>query len=330
VNGDDLLHAYLTASADEAPAALARLCSEVLLPRCRLVVRARLWRHREEVEDVTHDVVTRLIRSIQQMRGGDDVSRVRCVTDWAAGAATKACSAFLRKEHPLRTHFANTLRYRLSTSIVFRMWRGPHARLVCGWRRCRSVQPLSDRVFHEVLALPRVAARLVSIDAENGASLWKPLAVLFACANGPVHFSSLVAELSGRAREGTGAALSIEDVVEPAGGDRADESAIRQELLRALWRSVMTLSRDERLALLLNLRGTEGLAAWWDHDVVPLGDVAAAAEVSPERVHDLPFSDFEIADRLGLEEPDPVRRRQRVINLRRSARRRLASHFDAR
>jgi hypothetical protein len=327
MTGDERLREYLTAADERSDATLAVLYSEVLLPRCRLVVRARLARHIDDVDDVTHEVVLRLIRRLQEMRAVGDVDGVRSVTEWAAGAATKACSAFLRKEHPLRTHLANVLRYRLGKSFAFSIWKGMNGRLLCGWRRCRHAEPISHAALEDVLRLPRVVTRLALLDADDSRSLVSSLRPLFACAEGPVYFSDLVSELT-RSTFGDGSRLiPIGDVQELAGGQRADAVAIRGELLRAMWEAVSALPRDERLSLLLNLRGHEGLSAWWDDDVVSVAAVTAAAGISVQEIGRLPLSDAEIADRLDLADLDPARRRQKVINLRRSARRRLGQRF---
>jgi DNA-directed RNA polymerase specialized sigma24 family protein len=328
--GDDLFHAYLRANAEDSEQALAQLCTEVLFPECRIVVRARLWRHREDVEDVTQDVVLRLVRRLRQIRVDADHSPIRDVAEWAMGAASKACSDFLRKEHPLRTHLANALRYRFSKSTAFRLWKGPNGRTVCGWHRCRGAPPLTEPAFQQLLALPRVAVRLAAVEPEYSVRLWRALASVFACADGPIYFQSLVSELISRSVIGDGRTSRMEDIPEPASHAHADDIAARKELLGALWQAVMTLPRDERLSLLLNLRGTEGLAAWWQHDVMPLSTVADAVELSPEKLPRLPLGDLEIADVLGLDEANEVKRRQRVINLRRSAKRRLANYFDFR
>jgi DNA-directed RNA polymerase specialized sigma24 family protein len=87
--------------------ALTQLCKAVLLPRCRLIVGARLSRHRDYVDDVVQDVIVRLVQRLQQIRAAREPASVQDAKAWVAGAALRACSDFLRKQHPLRTHLAH-------------------------------------------------------------------------------------------------------------------------------------------------------------------------------------------------------------------------------
>ena len=307
---------------------LAEFCTEVLLPMCRLVVRARLWRYREYEEDITQEVVMGLVRRLGQIRLAADHSSIRGTAEWAMRAASNACSGFLRKEHPLRTHLANALRYRFSKSAAFPMWKAPNSRMVCGWHRCRAAPPLMESAFQQVLASPPVAERLAMIQPEYDVRLWKALASIFALANGPIYFQSLVSGLISRTATGDGRMAGMDEIAEPENHDRADDVIILRELLKVLWEEVITLPRDQQLSLLLNLRGTEGLAAWWQHGVVEKSKVAEHLEVSVEMLDRLPLSDLEIADLLGLDAADDVKRRQGVINRRRDAKRNLAKFSD--
>jgi DNA-directed RNA polymerase specialized sigma24 family protein len=325
--GDDLLRSYLCAGDEDAERTLTQLCVEVLLPSCRLIVRARLWRHRDDVEDVIQEVVTRLVARVRAVRASGDHSSIRGVGEWAMGAASRACSDFLRKEHPLRTHLSNALRYRFSKSVPFPVWKGPNGRSVCGWHRCRHLPPLTDRAFLDVIALPQVAERLANIEPGKSETLWRALTSIFACAEGPIYFHALVSELVGRTIGGDGRRAALDDVASTASDDTTDDVLVRKEAMRSLWQAVMRLPRDERLSLLLNLRGPEGLAAWWLYDVVPAAAVAAAVELSLDELEQLPFNDLEIADRLGLPGTNETKRRQQIINLRRSAKRKLGTYF---
>jgi hypothetical protein len=93
--------------------------------------------------------------------------------------------------------------------------------------------------------------------------------------------------------------------------------------LELLWREVLGQTVRHRNALLLSARGPSGAAVWLvvDLGVASFREVAGALETSPEELAELwnrlPLDDREIAARLGLD-------RQQVINLRCTARERLA------
>lgn len=326
---DERLEAYLLASDDHSEEALTLCCSEVLLPICQRVVRSRLWRHDEDVQDVVHDVLVRLIRRLREVRTSGDASSLRDATLWAMGAASKACSDFLRKEHPVRTHLAISLRYRFQKSVAFPLWKASNGRMVSGWHRCRAVAPLSEPAFQKILALPRVSARLAGIEPVYSVKLWRALARLFACANGPIYFQSLISALLPPSVTSERCRSDIAGVTESASEMRADDLVLQRSLLGTLWEAIMTMPSEERRALLLNLRGPEGLAVWWQLDVVSRGRVAEALGLPIQELDGLPLSDLEIAAFLKLDEPNEVKRRQYVINLRRAAKRRLSEYLNA-
>jgi hypothetical protein len=191
------------------------------------------------------------------------------------------------------------------------------------------VSPLTELEFQQVLELPRVAVCLVGVEPEYSVKLWRALARVFACANGPIYFQRLVSELLNRSGTGDGRQCGIEGIAEPASDVRADEVTIQRALLEKLWQAIMTLSSEERCALLLNLRGAEGVAVWWQHNIVSQARIAEAVGLPPEELERLPLADLEIADILRLEESNEVKRRQRVINLRRTAKRRVSEYLTA-
>jgi hypothetical protein len=94
--------------------------------------------------------------------------------------------------------------------------------------------------------------------------------------------------------------------------------------LERLWQELRELPRAQRVALLLNLREADGggcLALFPATGVATLRQIADALELSAERFAELwpqlPLDDATIAGLLKL-------KRQQVINLRKSARERLA------
>jgi len=92
----------------------------------------------------------------------------------------------------------------------------------------------------------------------------------------------------------------------------------------AVWREMELLPREQRLAVLLHLRDPHGRTAlpfFPIAGVATLQQIARALGIDDRALadlwRDLPMPDDQIAERLGVP-------RQRVINLRSSARKRLA------
>jgi hypothetical protein len=103
-----------------------------------------------------------------------------------------------------------------------------------------------------------------------------------------------------------------------------------REALRRIWDEIVSLPQNQRTALLLNLRDPEGGAMVHvlpSTGVVSMAELAEALAIDGETLNrmwnDLPLEDLAIAARLGLT-------RQQVINLRKSARARLARRTKVR
>jgi hypothetical protein len=94
--------------------------------------------------------------------------------------------------------------------------------------------------------------------------------------------------------------------------------------LRELWNEILLLRPAQRAALLLSMRdesGNPALVSLTELGVTNPTEIAATLSISPEQLStlwdQLPFDDLTIGMHLGLN-------RQRVINLRKSARERLS------
>jgi RNA polymerase sigma factor (sigma-70 family) len=105
-----------------------------------------------------------------------------------------------------------------------------------------------------------------------------------------------------------------------------DDPALQYEQtanVAATWREILDLPQEQRVAVLLNLRDTDGTSALRLlvlTGIATLQELADAMGLAPSDLQDmwrsLPMPDAEIAARLGTS-------RQRVINLRQAARKRL-------
>ena len=115
------------------------------------------------------------------------------------------------------------------------------------------------------------------------------------------------------------AVASVPDVAEPDPAWRIE----KRMFLQRLWEELEQLPRNQRAALLLNLKETSGfgcITLFPATGVASVRQLAAAVEMTPESFaelwNDLPLEDAKIAELLGLT-------RQQVINARKSGRERL-------
>jgi RNA polymerase sigma factor (sigma-70 family) len=283
-------------------------------------------RRQADAEDIASDTRVRLIRRLWALRrdGGDPIEDF---TAYAATTATRTCYAYLRERFPARTRFRNQVRYSVA--------RHPDTSLESdsdGVWRCRT------RVLRTA---PQAGAVQQFVDAPEGfladrrIDRSQPLPHLIAAVlkhlDAPIELDRLVDALA--------IVLAIADAKPAADGQNVDEHAIERvpdpapdalremsdrEQLAALWREVAELPANQRIALLLNLRDPDGgsaLHAMPATSIATRSDLARLLELDDAQLDELwdelPLDDLTIASRLGLT-------RQQVINLRKSARARLA------
>ena len=330
--GDPRLAEFLAARSDaDAEAALARIfdaSTDRLITdsvRRGLVGSSRAT----DTEDVVSETRVRLIRRLWALRQ-EGLEPIEDFTAYVSTTATRTCYAHLRERFPARTRFKNQVRYGIlhHPDTVLEA--------VAGEWRCRSNAirraPVAGSI-EQLIDSP--ASFLAKERIDRGLPLPQLVAAVLARLDVPIELDRLVDSLAStlgiaEARAVTqhpdAEADAIDSVPDPS-PDRLQELSAREEL-RSLWREVVTLPPNQRIALLLNLRDPDGGAAV---HVLPLtgvvsrGELAGVLEISPRELDELwdqlPLDDLKIAGRLGLT-------RQQVINLRKSARARLARRTD--
>jgi RNA polymerase sigma factor (sigma-70 family) len=265
------------------------------LPVIRRSLRARLRisDHRE-VEDLQAQVVMRVFRRLREMDLRDPIKNF---TSYVALAAYHAADDYLRAKYPQRAMFRNRIRYLTSHDERFAQW-SINGELVCGAAATEG----------------QAARQPVTAVAVEARDLAGSLLRLFAAAAGPLLLEDVVACFPESAQF-----TDVEPMAEP---DVLERLELR-EAFAELWREIEALPPRQRAALLLNLRDRHGssiLSQLAGTDVTQT-QIAAAIGVSIGKLtaiwDDLPLNDQIIAERLGVT-------RQQVINLRKSARDRLA------
>jgi hypothetical protein len=260
----------------------------------------------QDAEDIASSVVLRLLRRLQRVPFDREEAIAR-VTDFAAAATFNAIHDFQRSHFPERARLKQRIRYLLDREPRFRTWTSP-AGPACGltsWRETADTGRLPASWRHDDPA--RAADAVESLLIASG----RPLLV-----------DDVVDALA--------ATWKIDDSRTVAAGEIADQrqcQAARLEShrrLAALWRETCALPPSQRTALLLNLRdgdGSSAIALFPLMGIASLDEVAAAIELPLPHLAKLwsrlPLDDLTIASLLGVS-------RQKVINLRASARQRLA------
>ena len=260
----------------------------------------RALRH-DEAEDLVATVLLRLVRRLQS-------GEVESVTDFAATLTFNAVYDYLRSRHPEWTRLKNRLRYILSHDARFRMWSAP-AGVLCA---LATTDP-------ELAHMPVPATGL-----PPPGECEEALRRILSAAGKPLLVDEVVSFLAGE--------WNIHEtprrIEEHERADQARDLEAR-EYLEQLWREIQDLGERHRAALLLNLRDADGgnaLALLVHLGIASIEEIAEAIGIPVRRLaqlwNELPLDDRAIAGMLNMT-------RQQVINLRRTARERLARRMRA-
>ena len=326
------LAAFLRADSDvAAQAALAAIFDTSIERLLTETVRRALVgssRAAADADDVISETRVRLIRRLWAIRseGADPIDDFAA---YVSTTATRTCYAHLRERFPARTRFRNQVRYSVmrhpdtTLASVDGVW-------VCRSRALRTA-PAPGRL-QQFLDTPAIFLSTHGIDRS------KPLPHLVAAVlsklEAAIELDRLVDALAIvlgvvelRPVTQCGDADAVAERVPDPSPDRLRELSDREQL-RALWEEVTALPVNQRIALLLNLRDPDGGAAL---HALPATGVATRAQLAEllglaardldELWGELPLDDLKIAGRLGMT-------RQQVINLRKSARARLARRME--
>jgi RNA polymerase sigma factor (sigma-70 family) len=345
---DVLLSSYLRAE-DEAAShqMLTEIVSGHAVPLVRKIVghKLRVPTHHspnnqlsEDAEDVCGEAALRLIARLRELKEGAPGERpINDFRGYVATVAYHLCHEYMRRKYPQRHGLKNKLRYLLSRDAKFAIWEGNDRQLLCGFEAWRDVRPLSPNVEPVRLRDMDVGESPIFGDARQVA-LPVLLQAVFERTGSPVELDALVDFVAGLTgvrdepeqgkREGAENESEVSDARAPPSADIAATTE-RHMYLARLWVEIKELPPRQRTALLLNLSDAHGRSYTELLSllgVAPAREIADALEIPAGEFadiwNDLPLDDRVIAARLNLT-------RQQVINLRKSARERLARRMKA-
>jgi hypothetical protein len=295
---------------------------ESILVQMRPVVR-RVLRHAgsqllraEDFEDIESAVNLRLYRRLELTRLYESEA-IRSLNEFVATLTYNAVYDFLRRRFPERTRLKSRLRYLFTHEKRLALWQGERG-LSCGraeWRDRPATGP------HEPVTPHNASSVMRNRNAPADAVL-----AIFAAVKVPLLFEDVVDLMAGlwgiADAERAGGAELVSEAPPPL------DALESRQYLTSLWSEIRELRPPQRAALLLNLRdddGSNALAHLVAAHIATLDDVAAAVGMTREELaavwDRLPIDDSAIGTILYLT-------RQQVINLRKSARERLARRMQ--
>ena len=325
-NADEVLAAYL-AETDESAAEpiLHKLITDVAAPRVRMVVASNLRGPRHsETSDAAQEVLMELTSRLRRLRDGHGVSQgeeipIRNFQAYITSAARRAAGFVLRRVNPERYRLRNRIRHSLKTNPRLSLTEDTQGRRLAGLAGApATVSALTADRLQE-LAVPQGASSM---------NLGSLVELLLTRLDGPVLLDEL-ADYIGAALGGFARDEAFESAANVASSNLSDEMEQRAWLAH-LWTEIVQLPRNQRVALLLNLRdhiGDSALRLLPSMGIATIRQIAASLEMQPEALaalwRHLPLDDSRIAEMLSLT-------RQQVVNLRKSSRDRLVRRMGIR
>ena len=335
---DPVLLPFLSA-ADEvaAESALTLLLTEHIEPRLHEIVSYKLRAYAgrseeaEERADVCNEILVQLLAQLAALRDNPQQNVIRNFRSYVAVTAYRACYDYLRRKFPQRYSLKHKLRYTLTHVVGLACWQSNASDEWLGglaaWRGDESIR--SEARLQELLEQVPASVRTTARQSD----LVALLKAFFTWAGQPLELDELVgiiAELQGLKEKPLMQGKQAEDLLAQVADQRTsvvDELTARA-YLKQLWQEVSQMTPRHCAALLLNLRDEQGGCAvdlLLCMGVASLAQIAAAMAMTEAELaalwQSLPLEDAVIAERLQLS-------RQQVINLRRSARERLARRLQ--
>jgi len=341
---DALLIPFLSAQ-DEAVSEtlLARLIHEHAEPIINKIIRNKLRvtlraaegsRQNQDALEIASELRLIVFSELRALKREPAARSIVSFHSFVAIKTYSACADYFREKNPQRWRLKNLLRHHLKQNPQFALWMGTNHRLIAGlhsWRALASNAALQAEPQHQSfnVTAEKISASLPGTDVLR-LSPDRLLLAIFELSGHAIEFDrvvTLAAEVWG-----------IRD--QPTESFENEDGEITKELVDAkpgvelilehrsylsrLWAEVCQLPELQRAALLLNLRDAEGggVIAFIPHlGIASKTEIARMIGMSEEQFlalwNELPLDDASISQILGLT-------RQQVINLRKTARERLA------
>jgi len=342
---DSLLEPLLLkVDGEEADELLGRLIAAQAAPVINGIIRYKLRLNsacggaEAEAEDLRQEAIAQLLAELQKFRADVETHPIQDVRGLAATITYRLCARWMRRQFPERHALRNRIQYLLTRQAGFAIWRegaeeteekDESKRLIAGFAAWKGRRPSA-----EAASLRRLSQDGKLLETLGGAcraaKLNEALAAVFNHLGGPVEFDELVKAMAVLLQIKDRVVESIDGGPDDGGFDIADKEADvawrveKRVFLQRLWEEVRQLPRQQRVALLLNLRDHDGqgcIALFPALGIATLRQLAEALEMSAERLagvwNETPLEDAKIAELLQMT-------RQQVINARKSARERLA------
>jgi RNA polymerase sigma factor (sigma-70 family) len=334
--GDQLLQDYLRANEEtESERQLSVLMSQSADPVIQGIIHYKLQRlsieydsvrAAQDLEDIRSEVIVEVLSVLRDLKTDVGAGPIRDFRAYVAAITFRACSEYLRKKRPQRASLKDKARYVLNRSPEFALWQDASGDWLCGLAMWRDQTAGTSGATEPICTSPLLDDPQFGLADGNTLEPRDLIRAILNRAGRPLRFDSLIpllADASGIKDDALGEGSELIERLPDLRASVATEVEQRIYLER-VWEEIKQLPPNQRSALLLNLTDRNGngvIALLPGIGIASLAEIAAAVDMTVERLaeiwEDLPLNDAAIAQTLGV-------RRQQVINLRKSARERLA------
>jgi hypothetical protein len=296
----------------------------------------------QDEEDIGSEVVLQLLARLRELRASRAQSPIENFRGYVAATTYNVYRKYVRMKYPTRWRVKNRIRYLLNHGHNFVLWKSEGEEFRCGlaeWRPPKERE--APRAADQPPSLDEFVQSLAAGKSPSQMNLGELMQAFLAWHGRPIELDELVGivvELQGirelqrvqsQFEEGEeGAGVSVCELLPDPSVDIAS-TVERRFYLEMLWKEICQLPQRQRVALLLNLRDAQtrdALILFTLTGITSLRRIAEVIEMPAEQFaplwNKLPLEDAAIGTLLGIT-------RQQVINLRKSARERLARRMAA-
>jgi hypothetical protein len=259
---------------------------------------------------------------VEELRAGR-AAPVANLDAFVAALAARACNDYFRRAYPAFHSLRNKLRYLLGRYPDLARWKDQGSGIwLCGLVAWQSPGKTARPLIADV---ERIEGLHDALSAQHPAD---QLSEVFLRMNAPIPFNDLAHLMARLWNVQESGAEDLEDRQAVDAGQPLDVTTAQKQWLTVLWQYVGDLNRNQRMALLLNLKGPGGCCGaslLVTTGVATIRQIARAIDLPDEEFaglwERLPLNDQEVADLLALT-------RQQVINLRKCARAKLTRQMQ--
>jgi hypothetical protein len=343
-----LLPFLLSGDEKEAERALNRLLMAQIEPAVKKVLQRKFRAtlrpddfnyENQEALEVFSEVRLLLVAELGKLRANN--GRGKCIQNLSAYAASVAVNAFrqyLRTKYPMREQLKNKLRYLLTHHPKFSLWKNEIDDWVCGFRdwKCLKSPAGAESAPDASKIINGLEKAVAEKNLRESGRVIELAETIFSFAGVPLPFYELlraVAEIQGineRKEISHDSEFAKNSLSENFGAtaEMTLDAIERRERLQNIWSEIRALPLRHRLALLLNLKDRQGdglIKLFPILRVASIREIAASLEFEPAAFAAIwieqPWDDLKIAGYMK-------QTRQQVINLRHSARARIARQIS--